>query len=144
MARSCEDLRNNDPPDLENNPFLFSTFLKKEAIVNETSPVWKTFDSSSESVDHAPFPDLGSSSGRLFCLQRYLVVLYPVRFLDGLLNCYFDIPGCFRETRRSHTMMNNLLIETLPDFSSTISVHILAKRQGSPSAQVLVFKGPFP
>ncbi|XP_065064276.1 endosome-associated-trafficking regulator 1-like isoform X2 [Rhopilema esculentum] len=57
MARSCEDLTSSQS-EPDNNPFLFSNFLKKEPSEVETAQVWKTFDSSNESVDQAPFPDL--------------------------------------------------------------------------------------
>ena len=55
MARSCEDLRTGEA---ESNPFLFSNFMKKDSTDNVAAQVWKNFDSSNESVDHAPFPDL--------------------------------------------------------------------------------------
>lgn len=55
MARSCEDLRTGET---ESNPFLFSNFMKKDSTDNVAAQVWKNFDSSNESVDHAPFPDL--------------------------------------------------------------------------------------
>ena len=64
MARSCEDLRTGEA---ESNPFLFSNFMKKDSTDNIAAQVWKNFDSSNESVDHAPFPDL-CRIGELFCL----------------------------------------------------------------------------
>ena len=60
MARSCEDLRTSKLSEADSNPFLFSNFLKKETVHTETAQVWKHFDSSTESVDHAPFPELST------------------------------------------------------------------------------------
>ena len=54
MARSCEDLRGKE--DDPKNPFLFSNFVKKDKAVGASAKVWNNFDSSNESIDHAPFP----------------------------------------------------------------------------------------
>ena len=80
MARSCEDLRTNSLSDADSNPFLFSNFLKKETVTTETAQVWKHFDSSTESVDHVPFPNLSTSKNNgkrnekyLFFPQQYVI-----------------------------------------------------------------------
>ncbi len=55
MAHSCEDLSGKEDA---KNPFLFSNFVKKGKKVDKGAKVWNNFDSSNESIDHAPFPDL--------------------------------------------------------------------------------------
>eukprot|EP00794_Sanderia_malayensis_P018836 gene18836-20732_t len=55
MARSCDDLSGKAE---QKNPFLFSNFIKKGREDGESAKVWNNFDSSNESIDHAPFPDL--------------------------------------------------------------------------------------
>ena len=79
MARSCEDLttKQSEP---DNNPFLFSNFLKKETNEVETAQVWKTFDSSNESVDQAPFPDL--------CLNKTGIAIFVFSFRKLLNSTY--------------------------------------------------------
>ena len=91
MARSCEDLRPNNTSDTDSNPFLFSNFLKKETVVTETAQVWKHFDSSNESVDRAPFPELSTKkdNGRKhFKALCYSAVLYNTGPFSGILD-YF-------------------------------------------------------
>ena len=73
MAHSCEDIRNDCPAESDTNPFLFSNFLKKDTIDKRTAQVWKNFDSSNESLDNAPFPDLciQQKSGKHFFKMKF-------------------------------------------------------------------------
>ena len=68
MAQSCEDLTEDKT---EKNPFLFSNFLKKDKDVSISAEVWSNFDSSNESINHAPFPDLCKNGKYLWTSNAY-------------------------------------------------------------------------